>query len=334
MARLILYTNNQYHCITTENSILLNLGDTIPVLNTIFPQHIVHLNDQYHFILDICNNLHVIDFTETINLYDNIYHTSNTNIIMVYGAVNESKCKIVLCTFDEPTNTFAIVTTQIKHFDDPVQRRQRTSSTKYIHGIKNYSYGTYYPIVLIGLNDDMYACHYNHSSDIIYSPTDKTSINECITDKQNNLLYSAINDKLCGSSKVISLLYNNLYNTMTAVQSNTCSDDEQIIEYDTSNYITTAHIGGFTFLISSDEIVVINGWNDDISKVSFGNNTIGTDFITHGITRQFNWSPLSHHYLPQHNKDIISTIMMCNKHTKYHKLCKPVLFIIIRLLLY
>ena len=285
MVKLILYTNNQYYGLNVKKSTLTNLGNTIPALNNIIPQHITRLNDQYHFILDTCNNLHIINFTKTTDLQNNIYHASTANIIKVNVTIFDNNCKVTLFAFDNSTNTFTIETIKFEHFDDPIKRHQSTPSTEYIYNIKGYRRGIKFPIILDGLNDDIHILDYNQSFDHISIPDHKEFINKRTTKEQHNLLYTAIDNKLCVPSKNIFLCHDYLHNEMTIVSSNTCGDNQRIIEYDTSNYITTTHTDGFTFLISSNQIVFVNTWLTKVLKIPIDNNIINNDVITHGITK-------------------------------------------------
>ena len=63
----------------------------------------------------------------------------------------------------------------------------------------------------------------------------------------------------------------------------------------------------------------------------FDDGINGNNLITHGITKPFVWTPNTHHYVSPSRRNIISVTIRCNKYTKYCRVPKFVLAIIINL---
>ena len=100
---------------------------------------------------------------------------------------------------------------------------------------------------------------------------------------------------------------------------------------DMSKYIATTGFYGNTFSISTDRVICTDTWKNIIHVPLDGVIIDGDNLITHQISSKFKWSPMLHHHLSKYRKNIVISTILSNKHTNYHRIPKPLLFIIIKM---
>ena len=168
MANITLYSNGKYYYTYhyDNKELLVNLNDTLPQLNYIYPKCITCYSDSLHFIMDINNNIHILSYgSDDVKLYDNVHICSTTNCITTKTYIYNSKCELLLFSFDEYTNVFTVETVNIPNIlklDTHIFTNQiYLTEIKYIKDIQSYEFGHHDSIILKGFNSDIHI--YNHN---------------------------------------------------------------------------------------------------------------------------------------------------------------------------
>ena len=349
MPRLTVYINNKYYVATfiSSSSTLINLNDTIPQLNDIVPKHIV-CDVKEHFILDTNNRLHMINYKySTTNFYYNIWSGSAIDSIMMKVHIFSENIKVLLFGFNKSTNTFIVETTRIGNINGPVKHKTHKPVTKYIHNIKNYTFIHYDSIMLNGFNDDTYV--YNskeHQFNVFYGINHKLRVGEKVYMEHNNNLYDTKtvmgnNTRNLLIGPMVAHMLNNLFyyydgryrDMVIRSKNNYLAINNTYISMspDMSTYITTIIVCGIIYVIFETDIFCVQGWCGTGLRLPLCDNTVKSNMITHGLTKLFEWTRDTHKCFSSDTKDVVGTIIMCNKFTKYKRVPKYLLFTIINL---
>ena len=306
MSKLTFYTNNTYYYISNGDTLFepQNLSKRVPELNSIVPKHISYYDSDIHFILDVNNNLHMMDYTRDRKfplgrLHKDLHTASSIDTVMMKVQSDQYDSSVLLFTFDEQTNVFTVESIHIHKPRNIALRKIRTSS-QVISGIKNYEILNHdsvndYDIILNGLNGDIHVfTRFNGEHFKIITEEKYKDIVLSIKEKYDNALI------------------------------------KEIVKNATSACIAMTGRYKIT-MVYHNELFFVDTLNNIMEKLQLDNDAIGEDVITNGITKQFQWSPFTHHCLPQPQKNIVTFVVMCNRYGIFQRVPRFVMFDIISL---
>ena len=312
MTTLIFFTNNTYYVATTDGRTPVRKLNC-QILESIFPKHIVRYDNNRHFILDINNNLHIIklDHKQSLNYYCNIWSGSAIDPIMMKVHVFDPNCRILLFEFNKDTNTFTIEIIQIRKYEDSMIHRTRKPKTVRIHNITNYEFVKHDSIILHGPDNQTYV--YNNetfSFDVLYDVKYKLCVMNGIYAEHDNKVYKTKivrgkkNQTLAIRKMLMPIPENIIYKyikhfrpILVTSKGNELYVFDDIITVDMSNFIKALYMCNGVVLVFNNEIILVNAYSGNITRISLNNFVDSDNLIMHGITRKFVWTRDNHHYL-------------------------------------
>ena len=268
--------------------------------------------------------------------------------IKVY--VNRYFCKVSLFAFNELTNMFTVnstkTTTTCKFSNNPGWRETKNVQT--IDNIKSYKF-IKNGIILQEINGAAWICNNfaGHTFSKFPNIEHKLYIYNKIYIEHNNVLYNTTtkvsNIEILTKDKIVMNLPTNIfyrydpprYNIIVNILDNNLYINNGIIdELGASKYIATVELSRDVCILFSNKVVVIVKTLRELYAivVPLKRDVIDDEVITHGICSRFVWTPTTHHYLSTIKKEVINTIILCNKHTKYQRISRFILHDTIRLL--
>ena len=345
-SRLTLYINNKYYVAAYNGSSLTSttLNDTVPQLDDIYPKHINCDDTNKHFILDTDNRFHMILYENTrVILYYDMWSGSTIDAIMMKVYTINVQINLLLFAFDKTTNTFTIQTTIIEDYECINQYKIHDPITPYVHKIQDYEFIHYDSIMLRGFNNDTHIYNNDtHQFDVFYGVDCKLYVKgREIFVEYDSILYRGTIDQSTNKltkGLMIRTIPDNLFyryhgsycDTIVTTTDGNLVINNEVIPMDMTTYITTIYLDGYAFIIFTTDIFLTNKRNWQIPRLSLDNH-IKSAVITHHLTKQFEWTKDIHRYFPNDKKNIINTVVLCNKITKYKKVPKYLLFNIISL---